>query len=388
MIADAVRAERHAEIRSAAEGWRATGLIDDTSCAGIGELFSDDRIRLGLVTRILVGVFTFVAAMAAFGFLLMITKSAAPALMLAPLAWLATELLATHGRRAQGGIEEGSSVAAFVLVLTACGWVLYKVTDHSRLTSPFLLVAAVVFCLVAVWRWGMPAWGIVGAFSLFLWLARSDHGRLLWLLVPLLLAAPLYWATRTGALAPSQRAAARGAFAVALAALYVAVNHAAAEHSWIENIGFRPDSTSLGWCGPLTAVATTLLPLAVLIVAVRLRDRLLLALGALMTAASLVTLRFYVHIAPLWVILTVSGAATIALVLVLRRLLDGGAGKERLGLTAEPLFSDSNRQRVLEIAATLAAFTPQARELSTPSPEPDLKPGGGQFGGGGASETF
>jgi hypothetical protein len=99
-----------------------------------------------------------------------------------------------------------------------------------------------------------------------------------------------------------------------------------------------------------------------------------------MGIASLVTLRLYLHLAPLSVALSIGGLAAIVLALFLRRWLDAGAGGERGGFTAEALFEDETRQRMAEAAVGVAQMTP-------PRPEPSLS-GGGRSGGAGATGSF
>jgi hypothetical protein len=98
---------------------------------------------------------------------------------------------------------------------------------------------------------------------------------------------------------------------------------------------------------------------------------------------SIVTLRHFVHIAPLWVVLSVSGAVVVVLALWLERTLRRAPGGEISGFTADVLFSDERRQRVLQIGPVVATFTPP----STPLAEEKGYAGGGRFGGG-ASEKF
>ena len=50
----------------------------------------------------------------------------------------------------------------------------------------------------------------------------------------------------------------------------------------------------------------------------------------------------------------------------------------------EPLFEDEERRSLIEVAAKAAVFTPVAAE----APPDRFRPGGGQYGGGGASGTY
>jgi hypothetical protein len=108
-----------------------------------------------------------------------------------------------------------------------------------------------------------------------------------------------------------------------------------------------------------------------------------------MLAASAVTLRHFVAIAPLWEILVAVGVIVLAKALLLQRWLGSGRGQERGGFTARPLF-EGRLERTAEVVAALASLTPEARPVPAVS-APDaggLKPGGGEFGGGGASGEF
>jgi hypothetical protein len=130
---------------------------------------------------------------------------------------------------------------------------------------------------------------------------------------------------------------------------------------------------------------TAVVPLVLLLAGIAGRRRLLIVLGLLTGLASIVTAVVYLHLEPDWLVLTVGGLALIAAALVLRRVLDRAPGKERMGLTAEPLFENPDRQSLVEIAASLAALTPQARQQPQ---APEFAGGGGEMGGGGASGSF
>src|SRR5262249_2228451 len=99
---------------------------------------------------------------------------------------------------------------------------------------------------------------------------------------------------------------------------------------------------------------------------------------------SIVTLRYFVHIAPLWVVLTISGAAVVVLASWLGRALRRAPDGEIGGLTAHGVFSGERRQRGVAIGPGITPFTPP----STPLAEEKGYAGGGRFGGGGASERF
>ena len=131
-------------------------------------------------------------------------------------------------------------------------------------------------------------------------------------------------------------------------------------------------------------VLTALVPLAAVVWGIRSRRMFALDLGLVLTALSLLTLRFYVHLAATWLVLTLAGAALVLLALGVNRWLARGGGKERNGFTAESLFADERRLRALELVPVVAAHAPESR----PPVEPGFQGGGGSFGGGGAGGSY
>jgi hypothetical protein len=188
--------------------------------------------------------------------------------------------------------------------------------------------------------------------------------------------------------APSHRRAAMVLLVTGVAAVYVAVNVYSLEEQLLEGLrGFAPTRVSPPrGLVVLGAIATAVLPPAILIWAGISRRTLLLDAGIVLLALSLVTLRHYVHVAPLWVVLTAAGALLIAVALAVERALRRSPGRERLGFTAEALFSDERRQQLLQTVPVAAAFTPAASP--PPAADKGFVSGGGRFGGGGASDKF
>ncbi len=120
-------------------------------------------------------------------------------------------------------------------------------------------------------------------------------------------------------------------------------------------------------------------------IGIRERRRLFLNLGFLLGIASLVTLRQYVHLAPLWLVLAVGGLTLIVIAGLLKRLLDSAKGRERGGFTAAQLLENPEKQRALEVLANVAILTPESKPASEKTGFPGR---GGEFGGGGASGEF
>ena len=132
------------------------------------------------------------------------------------------------------------------------------------------------------------------------------------------------------------------------------------------------------------AVATGAVPVLTVAWGIATRRRSLINLGFLGILASLVTVRFYVHVAPLWSVLLAGGLVAIGVAALVRRYLDSGPERERHGFTTDPLFTDPEGRSALEVAASIATFTPAAKPVA----QPGFEGGGGRSGGGGASGQF
>jgi hypothetical protein len=393
---DCERADRNDAVRGAAGDWQRAGVIDGATRLAIEATVPDDRGRVGPVFRVLLFIFTVIAVNAGFGFLsLFFTMKdsgvfAGFALVTGVILALATDFQIVHLRRSEGGTEAATSLLAIAYLMGAAAWWVFETMKLDfRDGLPALCLAGAVLAAIAAWRWGYPLYAGAAAAAVLIALARWPFGRLLWIALPLA-AAPLL--LRLGAsprLPPSHRSSWTLVLGVALAGLYVAVHLGSWEAQLVEEIGRDgvppPRSDVLWW---LSVAATALVPVILLALGIRGRRYVLLILGAGTAVASLVTLRWYVPLAPLWVVVTVSGALLVGLVLGLRRWLDAGPNQERGGFTAEPLFQDLARQRALEMGAAVLAFSPEARSVHEGHEEPKFEGGGGQFGGGGSNAEF
>ena len=185
-------------------------------------------------------------------------------------------------------------------------------------------------------------------------------------------------------LAPTPWAGLSLVLAAALSAAYAAANLYSLDQGAIEEARPGPSAARLAWplARALSIAATAIFPAALAIAGARGRSRLLLDLGMVFGALSFATLHAYVRLGPLWLVLTEAGVGLVLLAIGTERFLRRGPGRERAGLTAEPLFEDASRARLLSAAAAAATFSPEARAAEA---GPGLSAGGGRFGGGGAS---
>jgi hypothetical protein len=391
--ADAAEADRRHEVREAGRAWQRAGAIDEATLAKIEAAYPDDRSRLGPVFRILVFGFTLVVLLGGLGLLALFVddageRAAAVVFLLGGLGLaVLTEVQIGPLRRRQGGTEPATASLAVILVVGASIFLFADVVKPAGrvVLSAALFVAAAVLG-AAGYRWGYALFTAFSATAAFFLLGRFPYGRLLWVTAALLLLPLALRASESSDLAPSHRRSGQAIALVALVFLYVALHLSSWDLGLVEMLTGRwPGTPGAPRPGrPFFIVTTALVPVLTLAWGLRSRRRLLINLALVGLLASLVTLRFYVHVAPLWVVLVAGGGVAILLALLLRRTLDSGAGRERGGFTAEPVFADPEGRSALEVAASVAAFSPAPR----PVPEPGFEGGGGRSGGAGASGNF
>jgi hypothetical protein len=393
MRLDSVAWERAAEVREAAEGWLRAGTIDRSTHAAVLNAYPDPCVTPSAVWRILTAVMVTAVMLCTLGAVWIAAQPGEAGLSLllfvfAAMSLVATERLEASPRLARRGAAGATSFWACVFLLAALGLFLHEGLGirAERALDVVLLASALVWA-AGCWRWGNPLFAGLSAVSLFVLLGRLPLGRVLWVVAGSALAGLAARRSDDAAWAPSHRRAAMILLVAGVMAVYVAVNVYSLDEHLLEGLrGFAPTRTAPPpGLFVVTAIATAVLPLVILVWAVMSRRTLLLDAGIVLLALSLVTLRHYVHVAPLWVALTASGALLIALALVVERALRRSPGGERAGFTADALFSDE-RRHLLQTVPVVAAFTPAAPAAA--AEEKGFTGHGGTFGGGGASEKF
>jgi hypothetical protein len=376
-------AERHAEVRAAAEGWLAAGFIDAAAHGAITRRHPDDRVRLARGLRILAFIVTVLGAGMLFAFAATATgiDGGLGLAMLGLIATLAcvvaTEIQRGPRARADAGAEEATallSIGFFALAVVS--------SLDSPAAAAWLVVGAAV---LASMRWGGPMHGVVMAVALLVALAQLPVPRLGWILAAGPVAAGLVIATRAAALAPSQRSACRGAAAILLVAVYIALNPLSLDEGWVEGWQIDPgDRLGLPVALQVAAwLAACALPAVLLVAGARRRETWVLGLGAVMAAATVVTA--YTRW-PIWsqaYALLLAGVGLAGLAIGLRRWLRAAPGGERGGFTADALWTESNRAGVVQAVVRSMPLAPTPGVAGPAGPER-----GGRFAGGGASGEF
>jgi hypothetical protein len=380
-----VQAQREDEVRQAARAWRRAGAIDDSALAAIEALYPAPWPSPSLGWSALVFFFVSLATLGLFAAIVSTSHAVATVAFLfaAVLAFAADRLrAAASSAAAAGGAAAGFwSVACLLIgVGDSTGW------GGSAATACLLIGAAA--WAAASWRWGYPVFAVFSSVFFFLFLARFLPGRVLWIALGAALAAVCAPLLDRKALAPSHRRSAAAVLAVALVAVYVAVNSYSLDRLVVESIvDLNPPAAHPSPAvKALAALATAVSPAFLLGWGIRTRRTLLLDLGIAFAALSLATLRYYVHIAPLWAILTAAGAGLIGLALSVLRWLIRSPGRERRGFTPDPLFEHEERQQALGALGALA-LAPEARTPAAAEPGA-FRGGGGTSGGAGSTGSF
>jgi hypothetical protein len=384
-------ASRREEVREAASGWKEAGAIDGATLAAIEAEYPASGRVLAPVWRVLIFLLVSVAVNALFWVVFAFGSSGTmgPGAM-AYGAVLAVAAEALRSSRLQGTGAPAAAAFWAVLYLTI-GLAVFLMQNLHFADGPALTLsiacAAVAFGLSGA-RWGYAAQGVLSAVALFLFLARFPQGRLLWVAAGVLVLVAAARRLDRREYAPPHRRALEGILAVGAVAIYAAVNLFSFDRGFVERLsglsGRMPLPPAIARV--VSAAATALVPVGFLVWGLKSRRRTLLRLGALFAVLSLATLGYYAHLEPLWLVLGVSGSALILGALALNRLLRSAPGAERGGYTASPLYSGIGPEG-LSTAAAVAGFAPDV----APAPESrsgEFSPGGGRFGGGGASGSF
>ena len=382
MRPDAAAADRNHAVRTAVRGWTA---IDAATLTRIDALYPDDRSRSRPVFRTLLFAFALLASAAAAGLAFTIFTSPWAVVLMGAVLLAATEVQVASWRRADGGAEAATALLGVLLLVIGAALVLERSYHPGELVlARSALALAAVVCWLAAARWGLPFLAVLGCIACAALLATLTGGRALWLVAAVATVPPLLRGTTARRLPPALRTACAGALVTALGAAYLAVNLWSLDGGWIEQLGEHARETDTP-VRVMAALATALAPLLVLGLGAARRRRLLLWAGAAMTAASLVTLRHFAPLGPLWLWLAAAGALCVGAALAVRRALAAPAGGERWGFTAMPEGGERRLEAAATTAAAMAVLTPEARPTE---PEPPFKPGGGGFGGGGASDSY
>jgi hypothetical protein len=401
MIALYEKGECRVAVVEEARRWQKAGMITAEQAALVAERYRPELVRVNLFIRILLALFTTVGVVALVALPAVIMKVEETGftllcLIFAPLCARVADHELIAGRRLyRCGAEEA-------LLLLAVGMLALAVAIPSHdwghdaerlawLTAHGIVLAGAILLTVR-YGYALAAFGAMLALAgIPFHLADILHWQqphLLRLVLLLLLGIAAIWGERrlTG-----RNSLPRGYVwsletvrLAAWAGIYLDVNLYAHRLLWREWLGWTPGELLFPWSDHFCALFTVILPMAALAMGIGRRDRALLWFGVVSAILSILTIKYFVHFGHLAEQLTAAGLLVAGLAFGLLRWLRAGSMRCRGSFTAEPLLEP--RLYGLD-AEALVAIQPLAPEARVPQAE-GFKPGGGSFGGGGASGDY
>jgi len=316
-------------------------------------------------------------------------------LIFAPLSYAAAEIAVSQASLYRYGIEEALVACSVGFLCVGMQLAFFGGLFSSAATSGagFLVPAAGSMASLWIWhRFGLP-YASLAAMIFVVWLPSywtSSHSA------QHALVAAIYAAGLISVVAVRSRhrfTYLNGQYSMGEALLWLGIYLA---------INLQLSSVNLlgqWWGGPrastefsrrfywATWVLTWCLPPVVLARGLRLKDRLVIAVGALVAILTLVTNKPYLG----WPRHTwdpmLLGALLIGVALFIRRWLTDGPGGIRHGFTAQR-FSGKDKAWMNVAGTALGLVSQNIKVPSPPASNPDVHFGGGDSGGGGASSDF
>jgi hypothetical protein len=379
--------------------WAGEGFLTEAQYQRMEQETVCELRRTNIFLRLVLFLFTLIIVGAAVGLFFAIFRlqlqAQAPSIFLlvvAAISYVGTELAVSQGRLYRFGIEEALAVCSVAFLCVGIQAALFRGQPYSA--KPEFVVPA-TGAIVSLWIWhrfGLSyAYGAAMIFVLWLpsyWTSShsAQHS----------IVAAIYTAGLLIVVAVRSRyrfTYLNGQYSIAEALLwlgvYLAIN---LQLSSVNLLGqwYGAPRVSAEFSRPFywaTWVLTWCLPAVVLARGLRLKDRFVIAVGALVAILTLVTNKPYLG----WPRHTwdpmLLGALLTGVALLIRRWLTDGPGGIRHGFTAQRL-SGKDKAWMNVGAAALGLVSPN---ITTPSPQassPDVHFGGGDSGGGGASSDF
>jgi len=401
MIALYEKGERRVAVVEEARRWQEAGMITAEQAATVAERYRPELVRVNLFIRILLALFTTVGVVALVALpavILEVEKVGFTLLCLifAPLCtWVADRRLIADRRLYRCGAEEALlllavGMFALPLAILAHDW------GHSAERLAWLaahgIVLAGAILLTVRYGYALAALGAMLALAgLPFHLADILHWQqpqLSRLILLLLLGTAAIWAqlrlTGRKSLPRGYVWSLESVRIASWAGIYLDVNYFAHRILWREWLGWTPDAWQLPWSDPLCSLLTGILPVAALAIGIGRRDRALLWFAVISAILSILSLKYYFHFGHLAEELAATGLLMAVLALGLLHWLRAGSKRCRGAFTAEPLLEPRLYGLDAEALAAIQPLTPAAR---APQAE-GFQPGGGTFGGGGASGSY
>jgi hypothetical protein len=285
------------------------------------------------------------------------------------------EYLIRENQWYRNGSDNALCYASIICFAIGIGFIL---NIHGSLEYAFLFF---LFSSIAAWRYGDPLLTF-GAFYTFfiLFMEMFTANNVPLIAIPFSFAI-LSFATYTFAKSGLKRPdwfyweyCFKILEIVSLVAIYGALNYFV-NHQLTISFDYQNAEKPLT-LGILFAIFTAIIPILYLFIGIKNKDRIMWIIGGLGIIASILTYRQYYHIMPIEWVLTLSGIALIAFAVFLIKYLK----TPKNGFAFQPERTKSNPLEALIFNEILQHNNPQN--------DTGTRFGGGDFGGGGASEKY
>jgi hypothetical protein len=396
MRAYSASSEEALRARNLLKDWASEGFLAEAQYQRMEQETICELRRTNIFLRLVLFIFTLIvvgatAALFVVVFHLQPTAQTTSIFLLifAAISYAAAEFAVSRARLYHYGIEEALAACSVGFLCAA----LFSSRSYSPNGTEFLIPAAGAILSLWIWyRFGL-AYASLAAMIFVAWLPgywTSSHSAQRVILVAFYVAGLI---TVAEVRSRHRFAYLNDGYSIVEALLwlgiYLAINLQLSSvdllgHWWDGSRTTSEFSSTFYWA---TWVLIWCLPPAVLTRGLHRKDRLVIAVGAIVAILTLVTNKPYVgwprHA---WDPMLL-GALLIGVALLVRRWLAGGPGGVRHGFTAKRLSGKDKHW----MNAGSAAFGLIAAQPTTVSPQTDsydARFGGGDFGGGGASSDF
>jgi len=399
MRAYSASSEEALRARNLLKDWAGEGFLTEAQYQRMEQETACELRRTNIFLRFVLFLFTLIIVGAAVALFFVVFRPESQTtgvflLIFAAVSYAAAELAVSRARLYRYGIEEALVACSVGFLCAGMQAALFSGRPYSPpVGTEFLVPAAGAIASLWIWhRFGLP-YASLAAMIFVVWL-------------------PGYWTSSHSAQHLIVAAFyAAGLITVAAVRFRHRFTHLNDGYSIVEallwlgiylaiNLQLSPESLpGHWWSGPGTTsqfsrtfywaswVLTWCLPPAVLARGVRRKDRFVIAVGAIVAILTLVTNKPYLG----WMRHTwdpmLLGALLIGVALFIRRWLAEAPGGIRHGFTARRL-SGKDKHLMTAGSAALGLVSPHSITQSPQTVSPDVRFGGGDSGGGGATSDF
>jgi hypothetical protein len=362
-------------------------LISKEECTAIAAAHPVNLYTPNIFIRVGLFLATAICALAGFGILTMMfpLSGAMNVILLFYSAFLyaALEWMVHYNKQFHSGVDDALLWFSLGFIF---GTVNYFASNISPLQESILVFVLSLFAVLRFANWAMSAVMILSFFAVIFY-ALTPLGAFAKIILPFLLMAVsliIYLINKRNKTVNALRHYSSCLLTIeviSLIGIYGSVNYFVVRE--LSNTMFDlhlPPGASItgGW---FFWIATLVIPPVYLFLSLRNKDAVLLRVGLLLLAATIVTIRFYYAVVPVEMAMTIGGAVLMALMYIINRYLK----TPKHGITSsqndDPDVDDLSQLEGMVIAETFH------RAPAAPS-EDGFRFGGGSGGGGGATGQY